>query len=420
MNLSARLADRRPGFGLLRRYFSIPANQSLPAVSISATVLSDPRCPWCLVAHSRLEAAVQAAAAESGRDVTVAVNWQPYFLDESLPLSPPLDRRVYYESKFGIDGMAGSSAAISEVFDSEGISARFGTEGYSIDGPASSSLPALRLLALAQTLPHAQGSSTSSANGGALADDVEATTGAVGTLVGPGEALASALFECYFGKHRDDIASTDVLVELATRAQLPLHASQVRSFLESSALTANVVSSAAAAKSAGLSVPHLQLLRRLRGENAPDSNNNRRVSGGQSSGTEVHEVTGAATVGHLTELLLDLVENAHEDDRGITVGSQNETASLPVASAEDEATSIAWQWGCSDLLPAMLGAAGGSWPHENPLQDPVHIYRKELIVIELKPSYQDDFVNQMRHNFSSNRNVCVAAKYNTSLLCHQL
>lgn len=377
----ARLADRRPKFRLLRRHFSKPTLQSLPAINLSATVLSDPRCPWCLVAHSRLEAAVQAAAAESGRDVTVEVTWQPYFLDESLPLSPPVDRRAYYESKFGVEGMAGSSAAIAKVFDSEGISSRFGTQGYSIDGPASSSLPALRLLALAQTLPYDQGDPASSANGGTLSSDDGSKTSCTGKLVGPCEALTAALFECYFGKHRDDIASTEVLVELATRAKLPLQANQVRIFLESSALTADVVSSAAAAKSAGLSVPHLQLQRRFLGDSAADGNSsNGSINGGQNSESEVLEVFGAATVGHLTELLLELVEHASDDNsagpsessHSVSVDeATSTTVSLPIASAADEAASIAWQWGCGDLLPSMLGAAGGSWPLDNPLQDPV-------------------------------------------------
>jgi len=388
---------RRPSFGLLRRHFSKPTLQSLLAVRLSATVLSDPRCPWCLVAHSRLEAAVQAAAAESGRDVTVEVNWQPYFLDESLPLSPPVDRRAYYESKFGVEGMAGSSAAIAKVFDSEGISAHFGTQGYSIDGPASSSLPALRLLALAQTLPYAQGSSAVSTDGGTLSSDDGSTTTSTGALVGPGEALTAAMFECYFGKQRDDIASTEVLVELATRAKLPLQANQVRTFLESSALTADVVSSAAAAKSAGLSVPHLQLQQRFRGDNATDSNSsNGSINRGQNSKSEVLEVSGAATVGHLAELLLELVEHASDDNsagpsessHSVSVDeATSTTVSLPIASAADEAASIAWQWGCCDLLPSMLGAAGGSWPLDNPLQDPV---RKHSSVTRVRACIQSD------------------------------
>jgi predicted DsbA family dithiol-disulfide isomerase len=354
------LVNLRPGIGLLRARFSTSTLQSPSpaAVVLSATVLSDPRCPWCLVAHSRLHAAVQAAAAVTGRAVTLEVAWQPYFLDETLPLSPPVNRRTYYESKFGVEGMAASTAAMAKVFDSEGISARFGTQGYSIDGPASSSLPALRLLALAHTLPPAS-------SGGSAAAEA-AAGGAVGAVVGPGEALAAALFECYFGKQREDLASTEVLVRLATHAKVPWPEHRVRAFLTGSALTAEVVASAAAAKRAGLSVPHL-LLQRRRGS------------------SKAHEVTGAATVGHLTELLLDLVEGASDDDDSQNKSFRPVTESMATASTEDEApvaawpevtaadaaASVAWRWRCSDLLPAMLAAAGGSWPLDNPLQDPV-------------------------------------------------
>lgn len=59
-------------------------------------------------------------------------------------------RRDYYERKYGVDAMRLTSERMNAVFEEEGLNALMGVQGYNIDGTVASSLPALRLLALAQ------------------------------------------------------------------------------------------------------------------------------------------------------------------------------------------------------------------------------------------------------------------------------
>jgi predicted DsbA family dithiol-disulfide isomerase len=67
--------------------------ETRPTVHID--VVSDVVCPWCYIGKRRLEAAIALA-----RDVNVAINWRPYFLNDWIPREG-IDRQTYLETKFG-------------------------------------------------------------------------------------------------------------------------------------------------------------------------------------------------------------------------------------------------------------------------------------------------------------------------------
>ena len=58
-------------------------------------VVSDVVCPWCYIGKRRLE-----LASELNPDVTLDINWRPYFLNPWIPREG-IDRATYLETKFG-------------------------------------------------------------------------------------------------------------------------------------------------------------------------------------------------------------------------------------------------------------------------------------------------------------------------------
>jgi predicted DsbA family dithiol-disulfide isomerase len=66
-----------------------------PSPALHIDVVSDVVCPWCYIGKRRLEQAIALTP-----DVTVAVNWRPYFLNPWIPREG-IDRQTYLETKFG-------------------------------------------------------------------------------------------------------------------------------------------------------------------------------------------------------------------------------------------------------------------------------------------------------------------------------
>jgi predicted DsbA family dithiol-disulfide isomerase len=63
--------------------------------TVRVDVVSDVVCPWCYVGKRRLEQAIALVP-----DVSVEVNWRPYFLNPWIPREG-IDRQTYLETKFG-------------------------------------------------------------------------------------------------------------------------------------------------------------------------------------------------------------------------------------------------------------------------------------------------------------------------------
>ena len=65
------------------------------AATLHVEVVSDVVCPWCYIGKRRLE-----LASELNPDVTLDINWRPYFLNPWIPREG-IDRATYLETKFG-------------------------------------------------------------------------------------------------------------------------------------------------------------------------------------------------------------------------------------------------------------------------------------------------------------------------------
>jgi len=65
------------------------------APTLKIDVVSDVVCPWCFIGKHRLETALTLVP-----DITVAINWRPYFLNPWIPREG-IDRQTYLETKFG-------------------------------------------------------------------------------------------------------------------------------------------------------------------------------------------------------------------------------------------------------------------------------------------------------------------------------
>ena len=66
-----------------------------PTASVHVDVVSDVVCPWCYIGKHRLEMAIALVP-----DITVDINWRPYFLNPWIPREG-VDRQTYLETKFG-------------------------------------------------------------------------------------------------------------------------------------------------------------------------------------------------------------------------------------------------------------------------------------------------------------------------------
>ncbi len=62
---------------------------------ISIDVISDVICPWCFLGKRRLDKAIAMVP-----DISVEVNFRPFFLDPTIP-AEGLDRHAYMAGKFG-------------------------------------------------------------------------------------------------------------------------------------------------------------------------------------------------------------------------------------------------------------------------------------------------------------------------------
>lgn len=60
-------------------------------------VISDPICPWCYIGQRNLEIALAQRPVAN-----LEIRWRPFMLDPSIP-PDGIDRKTYYESRFGSD-----------------------------------------------------------------------------------------------------------------------------------------------------------------------------------------------------------------------------------------------------------------------------------------------------------------------------
>ncbi|KAI9374581.1 thioredoxin [Aspergillus egyptiacus] len=88
-------------------------------------IISDSVCPWCYVGLRRLTRAITTHLASHPAD-KFTLSWFPFYLNPSSPAYPGLDKRAFYESKFGASRTEAIFARLSAVGEGEGIKFKFG------------------------------------------------------------------------------------------------------------------------------------------------------------------------------------------------------------------------------------------------------------------------------------------------------
>lgn len=154
-------------------------------------------------------------------DVKVTYDWRPYELDPTLP-SPGVNKMQRYASRFG--------PRFGEMIEQMKERGRPYNIAFSYGGNVGNTVNSHRLVELSKTSRGGNGSHT--------------------------DALINELFRRYF-EQEGDISNNDVLVDVASKAGLPLSKEEVKTFLEGDELRKEVTDAIADARDAGISgVPH--------------------------------------------------------------------------------------------------------------------------------------------------------------------
>ncbi|KAM0958464.1 hypothetical protein FF1_023734 [Malus domestica] len=126
---------------------SYVSNRNMAGVSagkklIQIDIVSDTVCPWCFVGKRNLEKAFEAS-----RDrFDFEVRWHPFQLNPNAP-KEGVDKRSYYEEKFGTNRSKQMEARMAEIFRSHGLE-------YNLSGLTGSTLDSHRLIYFAGLQGH--------------------------------------------------------------------------------------------------------------------------------------------------------------------------------------------------------------------------------------------------------------------------
>ncbi|KAI9831670.1 MAG: hypothetical protein M1819_004736 [Sarea resinae] len=161
-------------------------------------VISDTVCPWCYIGKKRLEAGIALYQARQPPSTTTAADtfsttWLPFYLNPGAP-KEGVDKKGYYESKFGAARTEAIFARLGAAGAAHGIAFRFG-------GKTGNTRDSHRLIELGKT------------------KGADAQT-----------RVVDALFRAYF-ENEQDITSHAVLTRAGVEAGLP--EDEVRLWLES-------------------------------------------------------------------------------------------------------------------------------------------------------------------------------------------
>ncbi|KAI9824933.1 MAG: hypothetical protein M1832_001538 [Thelocarpon impressellum] len=89
-------------------------------------VVSDTVCPWCYVGKKRLESGIAAyRAARPGSEDTFSISWAPFYLNPDAP-KKAIDKRQFYQDKFGPQRAKMIFETLSNIGLAEGIDFKFG------------------------------------------------------------------------------------------------------------------------------------------------------------------------------------------------------------------------------------------------------------------------------------------------------
>ncbi|RDW69137.1 DsbA family oxidoreductase [Aspergillus mulundensis] len=88
-------------------------------------IISDSVCPWCYVGYRRLSRAISTHKLTNPLD-TFTITWSPFYLNAASPAYPGVDKRSFYESKFGAARTGAIFERLAAVGEGEGIKFSFG------------------------------------------------------------------------------------------------------------------------------------------------------------------------------------------------------------------------------------------------------------------------------------------------------
>ncbi|KAL4900013.1 hypothetical protein BDW74DRAFT_162525 [Aspergillus multicolor] len=88
-------------------------------------IISDSICPWCYVGFRRLSRAISTHKLTNPLD-TFTITWSPFYLNAASPAYPGVDKRAFYESKFGAARTGAIFERLAAVGEGEGINFSFG------------------------------------------------------------------------------------------------------------------------------------------------------------------------------------------------------------------------------------------------------------------------------------------------------
>src|SRR3984893_18495572 len=111
---------RRTCFGALSAYFrGSVSSEEVPMSSLKPLqidIVSDVVCPWCYIGKRRIENALALAP-----DVTVEINWRPFFLNSWVPREG-ISRDEYLTTKFGsVEAYKGIAGRVVAAASEEGL-----------------------------------------------------------------------------------------------------------------------------------------------------------------------------------------------------------------------------------------------------------------------------------------------------------
>ncbi|CEN61446.1 Putative Thioredoxin [Aspergillus calidoustus] len=88
-------------------------------------IISDSVCPWCYVGLRRLSRAITTHKSAHPSD-TFTLSWAPFYLNPAAAAYPGVNKREFYDSKFGASRTGAILSRLSAVGEGEGIAFKFG------------------------------------------------------------------------------------------------------------------------------------------------------------------------------------------------------------------------------------------------------------------------------------------------------
>ncbi|KAL4986636.1 thioredoxin-like protein [Aspergillus falconensis] len=181
-------------------------------------IISDSVCPWCYVGYRRLSRAITTHKHTNPLD-TFTITWSPFYLNASSPGYPGVNKRQFYESKFGTSRTGAIFERLAAVGEGEGIK-------FSFDGQTGKTRDSHRVIWLAgkkekKLREMGEGIDGNDGNDG---KDGEGVIGGLQTRV------VERLFRAYFEEEKN-ITERAVLVEAAVGGGL--EKSEVEGLLDS-------------------------------------------------------------------------------------------------------------------------------------------------------------------------------------------